>query len=73
MIAIVNTGPHDDPDKLGERTYEVRINREVVAMFQHHRGDGLAECLRKAAAAVERRQDEDVMRLLQRIDKMTPR
>lgn len=26
MIAIVNVGPHDDPDKLGVRTYEVRIN-----------------------------------------------
>jgi len=24
VIAIVNVGPHDDPDKLGVRTYEVR-------------------------------------------------
>ena len=42
MIAIVNVGPHDDPDPTGWRTYEVRINHEVIAMFRHRREHGLA-------------------------------
>lgn len=53
MIAIVNIGPHDDPDPTGWRTYEVRINHEVIATFTHKREHGLARCLRMAAAAVE--------------------
>ena len=53
MIAIVNVGPHDDQDQTGWRTYEVRINREVIATFRHKRDHGLARCLRMAAAAVE--------------------
>ena len=53
MIAIVNIGPHDDPDPSGWRNYEVRINHEVIATFRHKRDHGLARCLRMAAAAVE--------------------
>ena len=53
MIAIVNVGPHDDPDPTGWRTYEVRINHEVIATFRHRRERGLVQCLRMAAAAVE--------------------
>ena len=53
MIAIVNIGPHDDPDPTGWRNYEVRINHEVIATFRHKRDHGLARCLRMAAAAVE--------------------
>ena len=53
MIAIVNVGPHDDPDPTGWRTYEVRINHEVIATFRHKREHGLARCLLMAAAAVE--------------------
>ena len=53
MIAIVNVGPHDDPDPTGYRNYEVRINHEVIATFRHRREHGLARCLRMAAAAVE--------------------
>lgn len=52
MIAIVNIGPFDDPDPLGLRRYEVRINDQVLAEFSHRRGDGLAECLRRASYAV---------------------
>ena len=55
MIAIVNVGPHDDPDPTGWRNYEVRINREVIASFRHKREHGLARCLRMAAAAVDGR------------------
>ena len=55
MIAIVNIGPHDDPDPTGWRNYEVRINHEVIATFRHNREHGLARCLRMAADAVEDR------------------
>jgi hypothetical protein len=54
MIAIVNTGPHDDSNPLGERTYEVRINSKVIATFKHKRGDGLGVCLLEASKAVEK-------------------
>lgn len=52
MIAIVNMGPRTD-DPGGERTYEVKINSKVICTFQHYRREGLAECLRRAAEAVE--------------------
>ena len=59
MIAIVNVGLHDDPDPTGWRTYEVRINHEVITTFTHKREHGLARCLRMAAAAVvDRRMEE---------------
>ena len=53
MIAIINIGPHDDPDQTGWRNYEVRSNREVIATFKHKREHGLARCLKVAANAVE--------------------
>ena len=64
MIAIVNVGPHDDPDKLGVRTYEVRINANVVCTFKHRRADGLGMCLLKASEAVERQKWEQASRIL---------
>lgn len=64
MIAIVNVGPHDDPDKLGVRTYEVRINANVVCTFKHRRADGLGMCLLKASKAVERQKWEQASRIL---------
>lgn len=54
MIAIVNTGPHDSEDPLGVRTYEIRVNRDVICTFEHKRADGLGVCLYKASQAVER-------------------
>ena len=60
MIAIVNIGPHDDPDPTGWRNYEVRINREVIATFRHKREHGLARCLRMAAASVEARRAKEL-------------
>jgi hypothetical protein len=54
MIAIVNVSPDTSP-KTGVNQYEVRINREVIASFEHYRKrGGLAQCLRDAADAVER-------------------
>ena len=64
MIAIVNVGPHDDPDKLGVRTYEVRINSDVVCTFRHRRADGLGRCLLEASKAVERQKWEQAARIL---------
>ena len=62
MIAIVNVGPHDDPDPTGWRNYEVRINREVIATFRHKREHGLARCLRMAAAAVDKEKRDELLR-----------
>ena len=59
MIAIVNIGPHDDPDPTGWRNYEVRINHEVIATFRHKRDGGLVRCLHLAADAVLERQMND--------------
>lgn len=53
MITITNEGPFDDPDKGGERNYSIRIRKELIATFKHCRRDGLANCLRAAARAVE--------------------
>ena len=66
MIAIVNVGPHDDPNPLGERNYELRINSDVIATFKHKRGDGLAKCLMLAAAAEERRKWEFAAKIVAR-------
>ena len=54
MIAIVNMGGGDESNPLGERTYEVRINREVITTFKHKRRKGLGACLLEASKAVER-------------------
>lgn len=51
MIAIINDG--SNPAKDGLHHYRVQINDKVICEFDHVRGDGLAECLRKAAAAVD--------------------
>ena len=62
MIAIVNVGPHDDPDQTGWRNYEVRINHEVIATFTHKREHGLSRCLRMAAAAVDKEKRDELLR-----------
>lgn len=71
MIAIVNMGPHDDPDPLGERTYEVRINSEVIATFKHKRGDGLAKCLHRAGEAVDLAKSKEINRLFEMATPLT--
>ena len=54
MIAIVNVSPDDAPTT-GPNKYEVRINYEVIATFEHDRQpDGAAQCLRDAADAVDK-------------------
>lgn len=54
MIAIINRGG----DQEGVCSYTVSINKKVVASFTHNRYDGLAECLRKAADAVDQANPE---------------
>lgn len=66
MIAIINRGPETD-DPMGERSYTVGINNEVIATFKHTRRDGLATCLRKAADAVELEEQARVTDLLKRV------
>lgn len=56
MIAVVNVSR--PPTKTGWNNYEVRINLDVVAHFQHRREDGLEECLRLAADAVRNQRDD---------------
>jgi hypothetical protein len=55
-IIISNMGsPNriEGEDPGGLRRYEVKINTELIATFDHCRRDGLAVCLRLAAEAVE--------------------
>jgi len=53
MIAIVNVSSEDAPLR-GRNRYEVRINAKVICTFDHDRQpNGLAQCLRDAADAVE--------------------
>jgi hypothetical protein len=68
MIAIVNIGGGDESNPLGERTYEVRINREVITTFTHKRSDGLGACLFAAAKAVEKSKWTAVEKLIQKIN-----
>ena len=51
MIQIVNLS-RGVPDRFRHR-YEVSINGERICTYTHLRANGLAECLKTAAAAVE--------------------
>lgn len=65
MLAIVNVSPDDAPIT-GPNKYEVRINRRVIATFEHNRTpDGAAQCLRDAADAVDRCREEEKAALLE--------
>lgn len=60
MIAIINRGAAAG-NKSDLRRYEVKINTQTITFFTHARGDGLAECLRKAANAVEKSRSVEEM------------
>ncbi len=52
-IIISNISPEDAPN-IGVNQYEVRINRKRICTFEHERAlNGLSECLRDAAKAVD--------------------
>lgn len=63
MLAIVNVTPEHHR---GKDQYEVRINRRVIARFEHERAyNGAAQCLRDAAEAVEKQGVDDHKSLLE--------
>ena len=55
-IIIQNMGGPPD----GVCRYELRINRDTVATFEHDRRDGLAICLMQAAEAVQKKHVEQL-------------
>jgi len=64
MLSVVNVSPEDAPDT-GINQYEVRVNNKVNAGFEHDRQYGdAAQCLRDAADAIEKAQQEKYDRLL---------
>lgn len=67
MIAIVNVSTNDPP--VGWQDYEVRINRKVITTFKHKREDGLKVCLEKAAVAVGKQKDLDLVMLMKALEK----
>lgn len=61
MIAIVNVTKGGI--KPGLNDYEIRINREFICAFHHHRELGLGSCLAHAAMAAmdyENRRNDDL-------------
>ena len=56
MIAIINVSTHQE--LTGYHDYEVRINRKVITTFEHKKESGMAECLRTAAAAIDKHDSE---------------
>ncbi|TKB23884.1 hypothetical protein FCL47_20605 [Desulfopila sp. IMCC35006] len=49
MIRIINDGENTQ----GTCTYRVQVGKQHICKFEHNRQDGLADCLQKAADAVE--------------------
>ena len=72
MFAIVNVGGGNAEDHSGERTYEVRINRQVITSFRHKRADGLAACLMAASLAVKKTRSSEITRALLELADMAP-
>ena len=61
MIAIINTGNVKD----GKNVYRLQINDKLVCGFEHDRSEGLTQCLRDAASAVDRAElDKWIMMVL---------
>lgn len=58
MIAIINDGTN--PSITGLHCYRVQINNELICEFDHVRENGLAECLRKAADAVDEKREKHI-------------
>ena len=56
-VIIENHSAHDLPDS-EEHRYLLRINHKHILWFGHRRDQGLAECLRRAADAVDRKNEK---------------
>ena len=53
-MSIIITNISDDQMTTGVQNYVLRINKKVICYFKHNRSyNGLAECLRDAADAVD--------------------
>lgn len=57
-VVIQNISPLGTPDNR-DHHYKVAINFDEITTFVHRRDEGLAACLRRAADAVERKQNEE--------------
>jgi len=53
-IIITNKGQAHGENET-TRIYHIKINEKLITEFTHDRENGLAECLRKAADAVDKR------------------
>jgi hypothetical protein len=60
MIGVRRLGHLRTEDRDGRYPYEVHVNGERIATFDHARRDGLASCLRAAAEAAERAERESI-------------
>ena len=67
LIAIINKGIVSKK-KYNMYRYEVRNNRLLIATFTHRRIDGLAQCLRLAAIAVDEAYNKNDVDLLNEWD-----
>ena len=67
LIAIFNVSNGDTTKK---QTYNLQINNDLICTFQHFRSDGLAECLRSAADAVDKSRYQDEMDMHDRLIKL---
>lgn len=53
-MIIINDISHNQTPTFGPRTYEIKVNNEVISLFDHlNQPSGLVRCLRDAADAVE--------------------
>lgn len=66
-IIIQNISPEGAP-MTGPNRYQVRINQTVICEFEHDRQrNGLAQCLRDAADAVQAEQDHYIIEMLREL------
>jgi len=58
-IIIKNVSEYFDiPYGKGSKIYELRINDELISVFNHNFEDGLAVCLQKASESVNKLPNE---------------
>ncbi len=64
MVKIINMGGNP----LGICKYDVMINNDLIAQFEHDRTHGLGQCLIAAAKACEKAKFEELAKQLVDID-----
>jgi len=52
-MSIIISNISDTYSRKGEQEYIIHLNRIPLATYTHQSEDGMAECLRKAATALE--------------------